>query len=154
LPLALKNESVTYLNKVYYHKYHLLSLTAQLTKYFSDTSNILFPLVKTPIAFQAEEMPDTAEDDLIETISDTVVLYAFSVLLVSHLELQREYDMGILFLNVRTTFVTLGTHLCAWQKHIKEPSPTNLVCEGTEQFDFSTLLHLCVFTGYMHLLFW
>jgi hypothetical protein len=53
-------------------------MTAQLTIYFSDTSNNLFSLVKTTIAFQVNELPDIAEGDLTEMIRQSSNMRALS----------------------------------------------------------------------------
>jgi hypothetical protein len=39
----MKNDAATYLNNVYYYKYHLLSFSAELSIYFSDMSNTQMP---------------------------------------------------------------------------------------------------------------
>jgi hypothetical protein len=50
-------------------KMHLLCLKEEFSRYFPDISNKLFPLVKSPFDF--EEIPEIAQEKLIEMINDT-----------------------------------------------------------------------------------
>jgi hypothetical protein len=46
-------------------------LKEELSKYFHDLSNKLFPLVESPFTFDFEEIPEFAQEELIEMINDT-----------------------------------------------------------------------------------
>jgi iron-sulfur cluster repair protein YtfE (RIC family) len=59
-----KNNNVTGLNESLLSeiKVHLLCLKEELSRYFSDISNKLFPLVKSPFTFDFGEMPEIAQE--------------------------------------------------------------------------------------------
>jgi hypothetical protein len=59
-------------------KVHLLCLKEELSRYFPDISNKLFPLVKSPFIFDFEEIPEIAQEELIEMINDTGIKSEFS----------------------------------------------------------------------------
>jgi hypothetical protein len=56
---------------------HLLSFISVI-RVFQNVKR--FPLAKTPLTFLAEDEPDTAQDELIETINTSVVESEFSTL--------------------------------------------------------------------------
>jgi hypothetical protein len=43
-------------------KVHLLCLKEELSRYFPDISNKLFPLVKSPFTFDFDEIPEIAQE--------------------------------------------------------------------------------------------
>jgi hypothetical protein len=59
-------------------KVQLLCLKEELSRYFLDISNKLFPLVKFPFTFDFDEMPEIAQEELIEMINDTGTKSKFS----------------------------------------------------------------------------
>jgi hypothetical protein len=59
-------------------KVHLLCLKEELSRYFPDISNKLFHLVKSPFTFDFEEIPEIAQEELIEMICDTGIKSEFS----------------------------------------------------------------------------
>jgi hypothetical protein len=62
-------------------KVHSLCLKEELSRYFLDISNKLFPSVKSPFTFDFEEIPESAQEEFIEMINDTGIkseFYSFS----------------------------------------------------------------------------
>jgi hypothetical protein len=59
-------------------KVHLPCLKEELSRYFLDISNKLFPLVKSPFKFDFKEVPEIAQEELIEMINDTGIKSEFS----------------------------------------------------------------------------
>jgi hypothetical protein len=59
-------------------KVHLLCLKKELSRYFPDISNKLFPLVKSSFTFDFEEIPEIAQEEFIEMINDTGIKSEFS----------------------------------------------------------------------------
>jgi hypothetical protein len=57
---------------------HLLCLKEELSRYFPDISNKLFPLVKSPFTFDFEEVPEIAQEELIEMINDMGIKSEFT----------------------------------------------------------------------------
>jgi hypothetical protein len=53
-------------------------LKEELSRYFPDISNKLFPLVKSPFTFDFDEIPEIAQEELIEMINDTGIESEFS----------------------------------------------------------------------------
>jgi hypothetical protein len=58
-------------------KVHLLCLK-DLSRYFPDISNKLFPLVKSPFTFDFDEIPEITQEELIEMINGTGIKSEFS----------------------------------------------------------------------------
>jgi hypothetical protein len=58
---------------------HLLCLKEELSRYFLDISNKLFPLVKSPFTFDFEEIPGIAQEEFIEMTNDTGIKSVFFV---------------------------------------------------------------------------
>jgi hypothetical protein len=51
-------------------KVYLLCLKEELSRYFLDISNKLFPLVRSLFIFDFEEIPEIAQEELIQMIND------------------------------------------------------------------------------------
>jgi hypothetical protein len=59
-------------------KVHLLCLKEELSRYFPEKSNKLFPLVKSLFTFDFDEIPEIAQEELIEMINDKGIESEFS----------------------------------------------------------------------------
>jgi hypothetical protein len=67
------NESL--LSKI---KVYLLCLKEELSRYFPVISNKFFPLVNSPFTFDFDEIPEIAQEELIEMINDKGIESEFS----------------------------------------------------------------------------
>jgi hypothetical protein len=52
-------------------KVHFLCSKEELSRYFPDISNKLFPFAKSPFIFDFDEIPEIAQEELIEMINET-----------------------------------------------------------------------------------
>jgi hypothetical protein len=98
-------------------------LKEELSRYFPDISNKLFPLVKSPFTFDFEEIPEIAQEELIEMINDTGIKSEFSSFSETQVRVRRLLDYSAL---VKTVLKILL------------PFPTTYECE----VGFSSLLQI------------
>jgi hypothetical protein len=82
LQIALQNESASPLKEclLLETEDHLLSLTAELLRYFPNVSDVMFPLVETPLSLQPEDMAGITKTENMEEINNIVVKFVFSTL--------------------------------------------------------------------------
>jgi hypothetical protein len=80
LPMAWQNESGSPLKECLLTETedHLLSWTAELLRYFPNVPNEMFPLTKTPLSFQPDDIPGVTNSKYIEVINNTGVKIVFS----------------------------------------------------------------------------
>jgi hypothetical protein len=102
-------------------KVHLLCLKEELSRYFPDISNKLFPLGKSSFAFDFDETSESTQKELIEMINDTGIKSEFSSFLETQFWVRRLLDYPAL---AKTVFKILL------------PFPTTYKSEG----GFSSLL--------------
>jgi hypothetical protein len=90
-------------------KVDLLCLKEELSRYFADISNKLFPLVKSPFTFDFDEIPEIAQEELIEMIDDTGIKSQFSSFSETQFWVRRLLDYPALAKTVLKTLLPFPT---------------------------------------------
>jgi hypothetical protein len=104
-------------------KVHSLCLKEELSRYFPYISNKLFPLVKSPFTFDFEEIPEIAQEELIEMRNVTGIKSEFSSFSETQFWVRRLLDYSALAKTVLKILL---------------PFPTTYECEE----EFSSLLKI------------